>query len=71
MKVSFFESEYGSEISLTPETIEESSALARMALNAKAVKPEIRLYFGEKEQNCAVWLKNISKSVRKTSIQNK
>jgi hypothetical protein len=70
MKVTFFEGEFGSNISMEPETIEEASALARMTLNAKANKPEIRHYFSEKGQSCDVWVKSVAKSVRKTSISN-
>lgn len=70
MIVKFFEGKYGSSIDLIPETVEESSALARMTLNAKAVKPEIIHYFSESGQSCSVWVKNISEKVRKTSIKN-
>lgn len=71
MKVNFFEGKYGSEISMEPETIEEASALARMTLNAKAVKPEIRLFFNEKDQICSVWFRSVKESVRKTSISKR
>lgn len=70
MKVSFFEGEFGAEVSMEPETVEEASALARLALNAKAVKPEIRHYFNENGQSCSIWMKSVDKSVRKTSISN-
>lgn len=67
MKVAFFEGEFGAEILLTPETTEEMSALLRMNLNAKSVKPEIRMYLS-KEPSCSIWLKSVKESVRKTSI---
>lgn len=70
MKVKFFEGKYGSSIDLTPETLEEASALTRMTLNAKAVKPEVRNYFSETGQSCSVWIKSVSESARKTSISN-
>lgn len=71
MKVQFFEGKFGSNIDLTPETIEEASALARMTINAKAVKPQINHYFSEKGQSCSVWVKSVSETVRKHSISNK
>ena len=70
MKVIFFEGKFGSNIELEPESIEEASALARMTLDAKATKPEIRHYFNEKGQGCSVWVKSVAESVRKTSISN-
>lgn len=71
MKVKFFEGKYGSSIDLEPETLEEAASLARMTLNAKAVKPEINHYFSEIGQSCSVWIKSVSETVRKTSISNK
>lgn len=71
MKVTFFEGEFGSEIAMEVETLEEASALARMTLNAKAVKPEIRYYFNEKGISCSVWVANVKPFVRRTSISNK
>lgn len=71
MKVTFWEGVYGAEISLTPETVEEMSALARMTINARSEKPEINLYLSEKEPTCSVWVKNVKESVRKTAIRSK
>ena len=70
MKVEFFESAYGADITLIPETIEEASALARMTLNAKAVKPEIKHYFSDTRQSCNIWIKSVSEKVRHTLIKN-
>ena len=70
MKVNYFEGKFGSQILLEPETIEEASALARMTLNAKAEKPEIRHYFSDKEQTCSIWIKSVAEKNRKTSIKN-
>lgn len=70
MKVTYSEGEFGANIELEPETIEESSALARMTLNAKSIKPEIRHYFSGKGQSCSVWIRSVAKSVRRTSIKN-
>lgn len=70
MKINFFEGKFGSSVDMIPETIEEASALARLTLNAKAVKPEIRHYFSESGQSCSIWIKSVAESVRKTSISN-
>ena len=70
MKINFFEGKYGSSIDLEPETLEEASALGRFVINAKAEKPQIRLYFNEKGQACSVWIKSVNSSVRKTSLSN-
>jgi hypothetical protein len=69
MKVVFFEGEYGANIDLIPETIEETTALARMTINSKANKPEIRLYLF-KEPCCSIWVKSVAKVARKGSITN-
>lgn len=67
MKAEFFEAEYGSEITLIPETVEEMAALLRMNLNAKAIKPTIRTYLS-KEPSCSVWLPSVKKTARRTTI---
>lgn len=67
MKASFFEGEFGAEITLIPETLEEVAAILRMNLNAKAVKPTIRTYLS-KEPSCSVWLPSVKKTARRTTI---
>lgn len=45
MKTEIIDSDYGLFISLTPETMEEVSKLARYALNANSDKPYVSMYF--------------------------
>lgn len=60
MKVNFFETEHASEISLTPETVEETAALLRMTNNTKAQKPTIIMGFHDKPY-CDIWMKKVEK----------
>lgn len=62
MKVEFFDGDLGSELLLTPETMEETAALLRFSSNASAQKPEIYLSF-YKNIYCNVWIKK-----RKTKV---
>jgi hypothetical protein len=67
MKIQFFESEYGTGITLVPETVEEMSQFARSANNTKMDKPSVRLYFGS-SPSLEVWLPKVKKAAQKNSI---
>ena len=69
MKVTFFENNYGTSFELTPETVEEVSALARIAKNSKAEKPVISFYFSG-APSCSIWIKKIKPSAQINSISN-
>lgn len=65
MKIEYWESEHGLDISMTPESPKEVSQLARYALNAKAVKPEIFLDFSSDTPQMRLWMKkNTSATVK-------
>ena len=64
MKVKFFEHDHAGEIQLTPETVEEVTALARFAKNAKAEKPSIYFSFS-KEPYLNLYMKKIDKTKQK------
>lgn len=69
MKVTFFENEFGSSFDLQPETVEEVSALARMAKNSKAEKPDIAFYFSG-SPTASVWVKKVKKTAQRNYISN-
>lgn len=72
MKVNFFEGDFGSDITLTPETVEESTKLARTTLNAKRVPVELRMYLNKDgSQSFSVWIKKIDVKVQNNTISNK
>jgi len=67
MKVEFFENEYGIDITLLPENVEEMTGLLRYAKNAANVKPDIYFSF-KNEPHLAVHLTKIKLSVQSNSI---
>lgn len=70
MKLQFFDNEFGSEIHMVPETVEEVAALFRMTNNSLAVKPDIQLYLSGKEPSCMVWLRKVKSIKQKNSVSN-
>ena len=72
MKVQFFEGDFGSDISLIPETVEEATQLARTVLNAKRVPPEMLVYLNKDgSQSFSMWVKKVEQKVQKNTISNK
>jgi hypothetical protein len=69
MKVTFWDSEVGTEINLQPETMEEVAALARMAINSKSEKPDIYVNIEDKPY-CSIWMKKVDKRNQRFSIRN-
>lgn len=70
MKIQFFESEFGTNIDMEPETIEEATALLRMANNSSREPADVRFYFSSKTPTASVWLKKVKKSAQCNSISN-
>lgn len=69
MKIEFFENKYGVNFDITPETVDEVAALARMANNASSEKPEVRFYFSS-SPSATVWVKKVKERVQRNSIGN-
>lgn len=69
MKLEYFESQHGLQISMVPETPKEVAELARISLNAKAVKPEIYLNFSNETPSCNIWIKKLSPEKQTNSIR--
>lgn len=67
MKLEFWESEYGSEITLKPETTKEMSELLRMANNSKREPAQIVVCFAD-EPTCRIWFKKVKKSSQSNSL---
>jgi hypothetical protein len=70
MKIEFQEAKWGIDIQLTPETPEETSQLARFALNAKAEKASIYLSFSGAPV-CYISMMKVKETVQKNSISPK
>lgn len=68
MKVDFFESVYGGNFDLIPETLEEASALARIALNSSAEPVQFKVYFSDSGPTASVWVQKVKESVQRNSI---
>ena len=62
------ESEYGLNIEIKPETVEEVAMLLRYAKNAKAEKPDVSFSFYTKPY-LSLWCKKVKKSVQENSIR--
>ena len=71
MKITFFENKGGMDIQLIPESLEEVSSLARVGLNVKSEKPDVRVYFPEKgSPSMSIWIKKVNEKVQRNSIGN-
>lgn len=68
MKFDITEGKFGTSIDIIPETAAEMALLARVAVNSKAEKPAIRLYFENDKPSLAVFLRKISPNVQRSSI---
>jgi hypothetical protein len=67
MKTEISDSDYSVDITITPETPEETAILLRLALNANSEKPNVFMSFRNKPY-CSVWIKKRKLSVQKCSI---
>ena len=71
MKIECFDSQYGVNIEFKPETVEDVALLLRLTNNAKAIKPEICLFFEGEKPSASIWLKKIQPKAQHNSIKNK
>jgi len=68
MKIKIFEGDYGVDITLTPETVQEACMLLRLAANQKKEKPDISFRFQENKTCCEIWLKKLDPKKQNNSI---
>lgn len=68
MKVEISEHDYGMDITLAPESVEEMAKLLRYSNNASAEKPTVQMSFSN-EPYCWIFLKKRKMSVQKNLIQ--
>lgn len=73
MKFEFIEGPGGTQITLTPETVEETSQLLRASKNAKAQPVGIYYSFnhGTQAPYCNIWIGAIHKDKQTNSVSNK
>lgn len=77
MKFEFIEGKYGTQITLIPETVEETGKLLRTAINAKSVPISIHYSFsdGDKamppEPHCNIWIGKVDPKKQFNSVSNK
>lgn len=72
MKLIINESEYGTNIELKPETVEEMGQLLRMAKSSKKEKPGITVCFGQSQQpECNIWFKKVKAAKQDNALRNK
>lgn len=69
MKVEFTDWDYGSEIMLVPENMEEVCGLLRMSKNASSKKPELYFSFRNNEPFCSLVIDKRKPSVQIKSIK--
>lgn len=69
MKTTITENQYGLEINLQPETLQEVSQLARFAKNGKAEKPSVYLSFSGNNPYMSVWMRKINTKKQDNSIR--
>lgn len=67
MKANFDDSDYGINITIEPETVEEMAMLLRYSRNANSEKPDVFMSFRNKPY-CSIWLKKRKPLVQKNSI---
>ena len=67
MKFELEERQYGMELILTPESVEDTAKLLRFSNNAKAEKPSIYMAFGN-QVCCYVTLKKLCPAKQTNSI---
>ena len=70
MKIEYFEGQYGLQVDMKPETPAEVAQLLRLTKNAKAIKPEIKLYFESDTPSATIWLRKVQPKAQKNSISN-
>jgi hypothetical protein len=68
MKLKFFENDYGGEIYLEPETVEETMQLARLSLNAKKVPIEMNMSLSS-QPSLNIWIKKVEKPSQRTFLK--
>jgi hypothetical protein len=70
MKTEIYESEWGLEIKLIPETLKESNQLLRYCRNAKKVPPVVYYSIERDEPSAHISLEKVSRKNQKISIKN-
>lgn len=68
MKLEFTENDYGADITLLPETVDEFAKLARLAKNASSQKPSVYLSF-RNTPHCYIRIHKRKPSVQINSIE--
>ncbi len=77
MKFEFIEGKHGTQLIITPETVEETGRLLRTSQNAKVQPVSIHYTFaagdGEKPQDphCAIWIGKVEPQKQQNSVSNK
>ncbi len=70
MKLNFFESEYGVDITLIPESTNEMAQLLRAIKNIRKEKPSISFnFYPDSEPKFNIWFKKILPSKQENSIR--
>jgi len=69
MQFNYAENEWGLDICLTPETPEETAALARFTMNSKSVKPDIYMSFSNNPQ-MTIAMPKVAKHLQHNSLSN-
>ncbi len=67
MKFELEERQYGMELMITPESVEDTGKLLRFANNAKSERPEIYMSFSSSVE-CYITLKKVSSAKQTNSI---
>jgi len=71
MKIEFFENMFGASFSLTPETPAEVAQVLRFTRNAKAEKPDVKVYFSSDQPTCNIWMRKVQEKSQVNSISNR
>lgn len=77
MKFELIEGKHGTQITITPETVEETGKLLRTSKNAKALPISIFYDFGDGDGKtvndpcCNIWIGKINPKNQRNSVSNK
>ncbi len=68
MKVEIQETQYGLDINLTPENLQEVSQLFRFTNNMKKEKPSVYMTFSDSQTKCYINMSKVNRSKQVNSI---
>ena len=77
MKFEFIEGKHGTQILITPETVEETGRLLRTSQNAKSLPVSIHYSFSDgdgatpPEPQCNIWIGKVDPKKQQNSVSNK